>query len=363
MTKGTLKKIKIVGIACAVPKTKVEYTEYFDTFGETNVKKFVKMTGVKSRHLSKKEQTSSDLAFAAAEKLLDELKWERDSIDGIIFVTQTPDYKIPATACVLHKRLGLSENCIAFDVNLGCSGYVYGVHMAASYMQCENIKRMLLLVGDTSNKAVSNQDKSSAMLFGEGGAATAFERDDDAEGIQFLLRTKGDGFKAIILPSGAYRNPDGKKERYEFAEGVIRSDYELYMNGTEVFNFTISDVPKAINEFEEIFKRNKEDTDLYVMHQANVFMLKTIAGRADIPKDKMPISMDRYGNTSVTSIPLTICDACEKMKEHKKLNLTCSGFGVGLSWGVISMQVESDKCFPIIETDDCFLEGGLIADD
>ena len=358
---GILKKVKVAGIVCAVPKNKVAYTDLFECFGEKNVKKFVKMTGVKERYISEKEQTSSDLAFIAAEQLLDKLGWKRDSIDGIIFISQTPDYDVPATACVLHKRLKLKEECIAFDVNLGCSGYVYGVQMIATYMQNPDINRMLLLVGDTLNKIISDEDKSSAMLFGEGGSATAFESGDGD--IQYSMYTRGNGFKAIIKPSGAYRNIDGKKERYECQDGIIRSDYELYMNGTDVFNFTIEDVPKAVNEFKEKFSIDDNDIDMYAFHQANLFMLKTIASRSDIQLDKMPISIDRFGNTSVTSIPLTICDACERLKENKVLKIVCAGFGVGLSWGIVSFSVDSNMCLPIIFSNEHYMEGGLVFDD
>lgn len=356
---GILKNVRIAGIACAVPEKKINYTDFFNSFGEKNVKKFVKMTGVKERHIADKNQTSSDLAYEAAVKLIEKLGWERETIDGIIYITQTPDYRIPATACVLHSRLGLKEDCIAFDVNLGCSGYVYGIQMAAMYMQCSDINRLILLTGDTINKFISEEDKSSAMLFGDAGSATALEKGTLADDIKYLMRTRGDDFKAIIIPSGACRNMDGDKARKECAEGVIRSDYELYMNGTEVFNFTIDDVPKTIKEFKNHFEINDDDIDMYVFHQANLFMLKTIASRVGIKLDNMPVSIDRFGNTSVTSIPLTLCDACERSLGHKRLNLICSGFGIGLSWGVISMSVDSDMCLPIIYTNEHYENGGL----
>lgn len=354
---GTLSNVKIAGIACAVPRNKVDQTGFYDTFGEKAVKKFVKMTGVKQRYVSDINQTSSDLAYTAAVKLIEKLDWERDSIDGLFFVTQTPDYRIPATACTLHSRLGLKEDCVAFDINLGCSGYVYGIQMAAAYMNLNDMKKVLLLVGDTLNKSISEKDKSSVMLFGEAGSATALEVGTDK--INYLMKTRGNGFKAIIIPSGAYRNLNGVREARECAEGIIRSDYDLYMNGTDVFNFTIEDVPKTLKCFKERFSINDDDVDMYVLHQANLFMLKTIASRSGISMDKMPISIDRFGNTSVTSIPLTICDACEKISENRKLNLICSGFGVGLSWGVISMNIDSEMCLPVIYTDEHYENGGL----
>ena len=360
MPTGVLTNIKISGIASAAPDNLEDLSGFNEYFGENSVKSFSKMTGVKTRYVSHENQTSSDLCFVASKNLLKHLKWEKESIDALIFVTQTPDYPIPATACVLHKRLGLSRDCIAFDVNLGCSGYVYGIHLVASLMQNTSIKRALLLAGDTSNKKISPFDKSSAMLFGDSGSATAMERtDSDLDRIEFLMKTDGNGFKSIIIPSGAFRNPNGKHERYEFAEGIIRSDYELYMNGVEVLNFTISDVVDTINEFKEKFKTNTDRVDMFVLHQANLFMLKAMAKKAKIPLDRMPISLDRYGNTSVTSIPLTICDACERIEEKKELNLVCAGFGVGLSWGVISMKVDSDNCLSIIRSNDYYDDGEL----
>lgn len=357
MPKGILQNVSVSGISCAVPENIVKTVESNDVFGAENVSKFIKMTGVEQRHVSSEKQTSSDLSFVAAKKLIDHLGWEPDSIDGIIFITQTPDYGCPATACVLHARLGLKKDCIAFDVNLGCSGYVYGLYIAGSLMQTGDTKRILLLAGDTSTKGVSPLDKSTCMLFGDSGSATALEREDESR-IPYWYRTDGTGYKAIICPYGAYRNPVGSRTRRDYGEGIIRSDYELYMNGADVFNFTISEVPDMLKEFIAEHNISENDYDLFAPHQANLFMLKHIAKKVKIPMDKLAVSMDRYGNTSVTSIPLTICDFYGGKQTGKK-QILAAGFGIGLSWGVTLFDVMAENCLPIVTTSDYFEDGGI----
>jgi len=354
---GTLRDVKIKGMACAVPENIVESAGFNERFGAENVEKFVKMTGVRQRHVASPQQTASDLCFAVADRLLTELEWERDSVGAVVFVSQSPDYRLPATACVLHKRLGLGENCVAFDVNLGCSGYVYGLFIAASLMASGDIERVLLLAGDTSG-FVSPNDRSTAMLFGDGGSVTAMEKDPGAE-IHYLFYTRGDGFKNLLIPSGACRNMDGSKIITEREDGNQRSDFDLYMNGAEIFSFTITDVPLAINQFLSHFKLTVDAIDMFVLHQANLFMLKHIAKKIGVPFEKVPLTIDRFGNTSVTSIPLTIVDQCAGMARKDELKLILSGFGVGLSWGVVSLELDASVCLPIIYTNEYYTDGGL----
>ncbi|MEN3004740.1 3-oxoacyl-ACP synthase III family protein [Dehalobacterium formicoaceticum] len=362
MILSTFENLKISGIACAVPKKKdILLDKYGSVFGEEDVLKFSKMTGVVSRNISAKEQTASDLAFVAAKNLMKHKQIEASSIEVLIFVTQTPDYIMPSTACILHHRLGLSKDCLAFDINLGCSGYIYGLQTISSLMHSSNIKRGLLLVGDTLNKVIAPEDKSSCMLFGDAGSATLLEKRQDAPIIQTALRMDGDGFKAIIVPAGAYRNMDAPKERTLWGDGNIRSDFDLYMNGTDVFNFTISEVPMLIKEFMAEINTNVDDYDGLILHQANEYILKQIMKRTKFPKEKTPISMDRYGNTSVTSIPLTITDAYGSIN-NGALKLLMCGFGIGLSWGVVSCVLETDDVLPIIETEEIYMDGGVSHD-
>lgn len=353
MAYGIINDIKIAGIACALPNNKLNFCDYYSLFGKENVDKFVKMTGAENTYRALERQTSSDLCYKAAESLLKELDWDKSTVDAIILVTQSPDYRKPATACVLHNRLGLSQDCIAFDINLGCSGYVYGITVIGSLMQSSNINRALLLSGDTSSKSLSEEDKSAYMLFGDAGSATAFEKCCDRK-INYMLKTKGEGFKNIILPAGGYRHMEGNRNRYELDDGVSVSDYELHLNGTEIFNFSIKDVPKTINDFLESFEYNINNFDYFFLHQANAFMLKTIGKKCKIPTNKMPIVLCKYGNTSSSSIPLAIADTIINNDVHAELNILISGFGIGLSWGVASLRLDGDMCCLIEHTDDYY---------
>lgn len=351
--------LKISGIACSVPSGKEIIMDKFSKiFGEDSVSKFSKMTGVISRHVSIEEQTASDLAFESAEFLLKKKGINKETVGAIVFITQGPDYIVPASACVLHKRLNLSKDCIAFDVNLGCSGYVYGLQILSSLMANSNIERGLLLVGDTSSKAISPEDSSSAMLFGDSGSATLIEKSNVDIAMKMGFRTDGEGFKSIIIPAGANRNPNASTERIIWGDGNLRSDYDLYMNGTDVFNFTISEVPKLINEFMDYTNTTSEDYDSLIMHQANSYILKQVAKRCKIPFEKVPISMDRYGNTSVTSIPLTLSDKYGDANDET-IKVLLAGFGVGLSWGVVSTEINTKDIYPIIVTDDYYKEGSV----
>lgn len=364
MIQSHFNDIKIAGISTAVPKNREVLSETYNTiFGEEMVANFSKTTGVFERHNTSPEQTSSDLAYAAAVNLLNQKNIDKDDIGVCIFVTQTPDYRIPATACVLHKRLELTKDCISFDVNLGCSGYVYGLQVVSSLMETSNCKYGLLLVGDTSNKRGMNgagigpKDTSAVMLFGEGGSATLLEKQEESPVIHTAFRTDGEGFKAIIVPAGSSRKPIASYERVMWADGNERSDYDLYMNGVDVFSFTITEVPKIINEFVEENKLDKDSFDCYAFHQANCFIFKQLIKRAKLPKDKLHISMDRYGNTSVTSIPLTICDKYGHENESVDRNIFSCGFGIGLSWGIVTFTVNQADILPIIETDEYYTEG------
>lgn len=363
MIQSKYDNIKIIGLATAVPKTREVLSEkYNEIFGEHVVSKFSKTTGVIERRVAREEQTSSDLAFVAAEKLLEEKGIDKNEIGICIFVTQTPDYRIPATACVLHKRLGLSKDCIVFDINLGCSGYVYGLQVICSLMQSIQSSYGLLLVGDTSNKGIAPEDSSAVMLFGDSGSATLLKKEKQAKQIVATYRTDGNGFKAIIIPAGAYRNRDASLKRTLWADGNERSDYDLYMNGVDVFSFSISEVPELIKEFVEKNKLDKETFDCYAFHQANCFILKQIAKMAKLPKEKIHISMDRYGNTSVTSIPLTICDKYGNEKEEIQRSIFSCGFGIGLSWGITTFYINQKDVLPIIESDEYYTEGEVSHD-
>jgi 3-oxoacyl-[acyl-carrier-protein] synthase-3 len=346
-----------------VPKKKDILAEkYEDIFGKDVVEDFSKKVGIVERRISEQEQTASDLAFVAARNLLERKKIDKSEIGILIFVTETPDYRIPATACILHKRLELEKDCIAFDVNLGCSGYVYGFQIVASLLEATGEKYGLLLVGDTLNKAIAPEDRSSAMLFGDGGSATLLKREENAGIIHTACRTDGSGFKSIIIPAGCYRNRGADSERRLWSDGNKRSEYDVYLNGVDVFSFAITEVPAIINEFFDIHNGVKENYDSYILHQANCYILKQIAKRSKLPEKKVPVSLDRYGNTTATSIPLTICDKYGEAKGQKSLSIFTCGFGVGQSWGIVDFEIKQDDIYPIIETNEHYEDGGVSHD-
>lgn len=347
--------IGIAGIACAVPANHVPVESFNPVFGEEATQKFTAATGIKAMYKALPEQTAGDLAYAAAQELLSKVDVDRSEIGLLLLVTQSPDYRRPSTACVLQARLGLSMDCAAMEIALGCSGFVYGLQNAMSMMMCTDAKYGLLLIGETASKLVDPHDKSIVMMYGDAGAAILLERQEGAE-TQTLLRSDGSRFKAIVLPAGGFRDMNPPHDRFVCSDGIERSLYDIYMDGTSVFSFTITDVPQTIADYFEHTQTKPEDYDVCVLHQANQFMLRQIARKMNMPKDRVPLSLDRYGNTGGISIPLTLCDAYGD-KSGEKLKALMCGFGIGLSWGITNAVIDTDKVFPIIETADYFAEG------
>jgi len=360
MIRGEYNGIKIRGIAAAAPTKKMAAHDYDGLFGTETVEKIISVTGVRTTYHALPEQTSSDLGFAAAKKLMDEFNIDPTTIGVLIFTAAYPDYFVPPTACVLHHRLGLSQDCIAYDTNLGCSGYVYALQTMCATLHTTNATRGLLITGDITSKVVSPLDKSR-MLFGDGGTATLIEKCNDSEPIRFGMKTDGSRFKDIIVPAGAFRNVGDSHERTVWADGNIRSDYDLYMNGTDVFHFTMTDVPKLVKEFMEFYNDKIDNYDNIILHQPNYFILKHLLRKMNASLKKMPISLDRYGNTSVCSIPLTICDTYGGNSQGMQ-KLFLYGFGVGLSWAIATLTLDTNRVLPIFHTDDYYSDGGVSHD-
>lgn len=354
MITADFSNIKVAGISVAVPTKCVQAHEYDEVFGEQVVSKNIAVTGVKQTYHASDKQTVSDLAYVAAKNLMKELKVDPSSIGLLIFISPYLDYVIPPTACVLQSRLGLSADCVVFDMDLACSGYVYGLATVFSILQSSSAKSALLLVGDMASKTLSPLDKTR-LLFGDAGSATLIEKTEDCNQTHFAMKTDGTRFKSIIMPAGAFRNPQASSERVEWADGNIRSDYDLFMNGTDVFSFSITDVPRLAIEFMHRYDYSSDDFDAFILHQANLFILKHLIVKIGAPIDKMPISLNRYGNTGICSIPLTICDKYHSDSGKKRLFIY--GFGVGLSWACASVIVDADCVYPIKNSDEYFTEG------
>lgn len=357
MPSFSFKNIRISGIVSAVPTKIVKSTDFNDKFGEEAVQKFVDMTGVKEHRESFDHQTASDFGYVAAEKLLTEKNIDRESIGVLLFGAHSTDYRRPATAGVLHKRLGLSKDCAAFDVGLGCSAFIYCTQVAASMLECSDAKRALIIVGETMTKMIYPEDKSAAMLFGDGGAAVLLEKTEEENVLAGKVCTDGTGYRAIIAPAGGFRNLEDSHEPMVWADGSTRTLYNTNMNGTDVFSFTVTKVPKTIKEFLKETDQDVEQFDCLAFHQANQFIHQQLAKKLKADISKMPLCLDRYGNTSAPAIPLLLSDVYGADAESKELNVLMCGFGVGLSWGVMSAKINTADILPVIETDDYFAEG------
>jgi len=323
---------RIAGVVSCLPPQVIDNASFEEQFG-AGVAEVTKMTGVLTRHRAADNVTTSDLCEVAAERLLEQLGWGKDSVDGIILVTQSPDYRLPATACSLQGRMGLKTGAIAFDVNLGCSGYPYGLWLAMMMVQTGAAERFLVAVGDTSGRTIDPTDRSTALLFGDCGTVTAIERGSEEDDATFVLGSDGTGADNLIVPNGAFRT--------RVAEGKLagRNLDKLYMDGGEIFTFTLKSVPPLIRKTMEDAGKTAEDYDAFLLHQANTFMINHIAKKAKLPKDKVPINMDRYGNTSSATIPLLMTtDLAEDLKS-KSMTLGMFGFGVGYSWASASVKV------------------------
>jgi 3-oxoacyl-[acyl-carrier-protein] synthase-3 len=349
--------IKISAISAAVPKTVVKVADYAEKFGEEYVAHFQESTGIKQFRKTAEHQTASDLCFAAAENIISRKSVNREEIGALVFVAHSTDYRRPATACVLHKRLKLSKDCAAFDISLGCSAFVYGLQTVCSLMQNSDIHKALLLVGETLTKMTHPLDKSVSLLFGDAGSAILLEKDTTAENIKGILKTDGNGYQNIIAPAGGFRNMNATHEDFVWEDGNVRSLYNTIMQGENVFSFSISVVPKTIKEFFEKTGTTVDDYDCLAFHQANRFITKMLAMKLKVNMDRIPLCLDRYGNSSAPAIPLVMCDKYGTASDDQYLHFLMCGFGVGLSWGVCSAWVHTDDIYPIIESDEIFEEG------
>lgn len=347
--------IRIAGISTAVPKTVVKAQDFAPEWGEEQVRRFVDMTGIECVRRTSAHQTCSDLGFVAAENLIASKKIEREAIGLLVFASGSGDYRRPATACVLHHRLRLAKGCASFDVGLGCSGFVYAVQVAASMMANSDVEKALVIIGETVSKLANDKDRSVAMLFGDAGCAVLLEKGDGE--ISGSLYSDGSGFKAIIAPAGGFRNMDADDSEFEFPDGSRRSLHNIWMDGMSVFTFTISDVPKSIKEYMEWQGTTVDSYDCFAMHQANKYIHLQLAKKLKISAEKMPLSLDRFGNTSGASIPLTLCDSFGAEDKSRVIKMLACGFGVGLSWGVLATTVNTTDILPIAETDECYEEG------
>ena len=348
------RNVRIAGIAAGVPRnvaSNLHPTEQDVVSSEYSPEDFVKTTGVMERRVSRK-LTTGDLSYAAAESLIRELGWSKEDIGALIFVSQSHDYVLPATACILQDRLGLSKECYATDLSLGCSGWVYGLSTVVSLLGNGNVKKALMLCGDAKKRWKIDGNQLRDPLFGSAGTATAVEFCEGASPLQFHFGTDGDGFDAIITPDGGARSPFSTDSfRFEEIEGKQSCRLMTRMKGMDVFSFGITTAPKSVKALASYFGFDYLDADYYVFHQANMKMNNMIVKKLKLPEEKVPSCMLHFGNTSSASIPLTIVTQLKGKCESGK-RFVCCGFGVGLSWGTVAFITDNLVVPTLVEVAD-----------
>lgn len=347
----TFNGVGVTALAGAVPHTVIDNYKYTQYFPEEQVKEVVDKVGIYERRFADEKICSSDLCFAAAEKLIKDNGINKEEIDLLVFISQTPDYRMPATSVLLQNRLGLPNSTIAFDINLGCSAFIYGLSVVFSMMNNKGIRKALLLDGETRSKVYSPKDRRSAFLFGDGGVAALIERDEKFGDSFISLNSDGSRGDLIKINGGGYRHPSSLetlKERVVDEYGNIRSDEQGYMNGGDVFNFVIREIPKDIKRIVEFSGVNLADLDYYVFHQANNFINSYLAKKLKLDTGKMPSTIAKYGNTSSVSVPLTIADQL-KGKLDGSHRLLLSAFGVGMTWATAIIPFIDTRISDIVE--------------
>lgn len=346
----SIPNVKLAGIAAAVPKKEVSNLDY-KWVSAKDREMLVKTVGVEKRRVAEPGTATSDLCIASAEKLITELGWNREEIQLLIFISQSRDYIIPSTSGIIQDKLGLPHSCVAYDIGLGCSGWVYGVSAMVSMMQSTKIKKGLLLVGDISTLTASYRDKSTYPLFGDAATATAFEYDESATPIHFNLESDGSGYDAIIIPDGGMRNFISKQsfDYKKYGTGIYRNRLQIALNGIEVFNFALREVTPNVKRLLQETSETTADYDYFVFHQANLLMNETIRKMLKLDKEKVPYTIRNFGNTSSASIPLTIVSELREQISSRKVRLITCGFGVGLSWGSVALEMDRVVCPEVID--------------
>ena len=340
-------------MAAAVPKNVIDNLNYTEFFPKEQVKEVVEKVGIYQRRFADKETCSSDLCFAAAQKLFQDNEIDKDEIDLLVFLSQTPDYRMPATSIILQNRLGLKNSCMAFDMQLGCAGFSYALSTVYAFMQGSGIRKALILNGETRSKVYSPKDRRSAFIFGDGGIAALVERDEKFAESFFSLNSDGSLAELIMIKGGGYRHMSSAetlKEKVVDEYGNIRSDEQGFMKGGDVFNFVIREIPKDIQRTLDFADKKTEDMDYIVFHQANNFINSYIAKKIKLDMSIIPHTIEKFGNTSSVSVPLTIVSELKDSLYGTK-TLLLSAFGVGMSWSTAIVPFVDCKISEIVEVE------------
>jgi 3-oxoacyl-[acyl-carrier-protein] synthase III len=325
-----MKKAYIKAISHYLPENILTNEDLVREFPEWSVEKIADKIGINERRISAPNQTSLDLGLAACQKLFDDYGIDKDEVDFLILCTQSPDYFLPTTACIMQDRLGLSKKIGAFDMNLGCSGFVYGLSVCKGLIETGVCSNVLLVMSETYSKFIHPKDKSVRTIFGDGASATLVsQKDSVSDNIHsFVFGTNGNGYNHLIVKNGGLRSPVTEKND----SFMDNPDNFLFMNGAEVFSFTLSVVPKTKNEVLSKANLTADDIDLFILHQANEYMLGELRKKMKIPEEKFYLFLESCGNTVSSTIPIAINEAMKEGKIQKGMKVMIIGFGVGLSW-------------------------------
>lgn len=343
--KAIIEGVRIAGLRAVVPPQRHSFVDDPGIFTTEEVRKLAATIGVNERRVLPPPYCASDLCVAAAEGLMQQLDWDPASVEILVFVSQDADYVLPATACVMQKRLGLPTSAAAFDVPLGCSGYVYGLWIASRLLGGSTARRALVLCGDNATRHLHPEDRATLPLFGDAGSATALEVDANAPPIPVVIGTDGSGAPHIFVKAGGKRHclippvASVAQARDPEAEARLERESRLTLNGAEVFAFTLRAVPPLLRETMEHAGTDVDGIDWFVLHQANAFMLEHLRKRVKAPAEKFIIDMQGFGNTSSASIPLAICHSLGSSVATGPRRTLLAGFGVGWSWGAMVADI------------------------
>lgn len=344
-----IKNVALRGVTGTVPNNPVKTADlpYFtpeeaDTFDAT--------VGIKNRYIAPNDVCASDLCFDAAERLIAELEWEKESIDVLVFASVTGDYKTPPTSAILQDRLGLPSTTFVVDLPMGCCGCMYGINVAGNMLSAGTAKRALVLVGDTAMRMGNPNDKSRGPLFGDSGTALALEYDTTASDIIIDFNAMGSGYQALMTPHGGYRHPVTQESFVEedFGNGIIRAPKDALINGMDVFSFAITKPPLSVKKMLEDQGLDKDkDIDFFLIHQANKLIVDRLVKKLKLPVEKVPYNLQEYGNLGGASIPMLMVSEIAEELKTKPLTLVCSSFGLGLTWGTMVIKTKQVSVFPV----------------
>lgn len=344
-----IKNVALRGVTGTVPNNPVK-TADFPFFTKEEADTFDATVGIKNRYIASEDVCASDLCFDAAERLIAGLRWEKESIDVLLFASVTGDYKTPPTSAILQDRLGLPSSTFVLDVPMGCCGCMYGINVAGNMISSGTAKRALVLVGDTAMRMGNPKDKSRGPLFGDSGTALALEFDTTAEDILIDFNTMGSGYQALMTPHGGYRHPVTQESFVEenFGNGIIRAPKDALIKGMDVFSFAITKPSIGVKKMLEQEGLDKDkDVDYFLIHQANKLIVDRLVKKLKLPKEKVPYNLHEFGNLGGASILMLMVSEIAEDLSLRPLTLLCSSFGLGLTWGTMILKTQPLIVLPL----------------